>query len=49
MAEATLKAVIDYFRQDGDTLKQLRDEWTALPDTDKAQLRAGIGDGTFTY
>lgn len=40
MAEATLKAVIDYFRQD---------EWTALPDTDKAQLRAGIGDGTFTY
>lgn len=49
MADATLKAVVDYFRQEGETLKQMRDEWTTLPDTNKAQLRAGIGDGTLAY
>lgn len=49
MADATLKDVMDYFKVEGDTLKSLRDEWVALSDEDKRQIRAGIGNGSYTY
>lgn len=49
MPDATLKQVAEFFRKDGETLSQFADEWKALPDTDKAHLKAGIGDGSLTY
>ena len=49
MAEATLKQVADFFRKDGETLTQFSQEWKSLTDDDKAQIREGIGNGTFTY
>jgi len=49
MAVATLKQVADYFRGPGETLKAFSEEWKALSDTDKEQLKEGIGNGTFSY
>lgn len=49
MADATIKQVSDFFKKDGQTLKEFSAEWRALPDADKAQIRAGIGDGSLTY
>lgn len=49
MADATLKAVAEFFRGEGETLKAFSTEWAALTPDDKAQLKAGIGDGTLTY
>lgn len=49
---ASIKDVADFFRSgDGPkvTLKEFSDEWKALSDGDKAQLREGIGNGTLTY
>lgn len=46
---ATLKTVTEYFRRSGETLKGFTEEWKALSDTDKEQLKQGIGDGTLTY
>lgn len=52
MADATMAEVWRYFA-DGDTksfpLGKFREEWAELTDTDKAQLRAGVGNGTLTY
>jgi hypothetical protein len=49
MVDATLKQVADFFRKAGETLKEFSNEWTKLTSDDKAQLKAGIGDGTLTY
>ncbi len=46
---ATLKAVTEFFRQPGESLKGFTEEWKALSDTDKEQLKQGIGDGTLNY
>lgn len=46
MPDATLKQVIDYF---GLPMSQFAKEWKAVSDEDKAQIKAGIGDGSFTY
>lgn len=51
----TIKQIMDYFNADlsaGDprkTLKSFSAEWKALSDEDKAQLKQGLTDGTFTY
>lgn len=42
----TLKQVGDFF---GMTSKEMMKEWKALSDTDKEQIKQGIGDGTLTY
>lgn len=49
MADATLKQVADFFKMPGKTLKEFSAEWARLTGDDKAQLKAGIGDGTLTY
>lgn len=46
---ATLKQVTDYFRKEGQTLKGFTEEWKALSEEDKEQLKEGIGNGTLTY
>jgi len=50
MAAATIKAVADYFgRKTGQTLKDWTEEWKALSDEAKEQIKEGIGNGTLTY
>jgi hypothetical protein len=44
-----MSEVIKFFRTTSDTLTAMRGEWTKLSDTDKAQLRTGIADGTLSY
>jgi hypothetical protein len=48
-ADATLKQVTEYFRQPGETLKGFTEEWKALSEKDKAEIKRGIGNGTLTY
>lgn len=52
MADATIKEVSDFFKTgdpDRDSLKSFSGEWKQLNDESKQQLRAGIGDRSFTY
>ena len=49
MAAATLKTIADYFKLPGETLKNFRDQWEALSDKDKEDLKNGLGNGTLTY
>jgi hypothetical protein len=50
MAAATIKAVADFFgRKPGQTLKDWSEEWKLLSETDKEQIKEGIGNGTLTY
>lgn len=49
MAAATIKQVTDYFRREGQTLKEWTAEWNQLSEEEKAQLKEGIGNGTLTY
>lgn len=55
MAAANLAQVHKFFAAKTDpsskdySLAQFRAEWARLSDTDKAQLREGIGDETFNY
>ena len=46
MPDAKLTEIMAFFDM---PIKEFRDEWARLSDTDKAQIRAGIGDGSFTY
>lgn len=48
-AQATLKQVADYFRLPGQTLKAFTEEWKALDEASKEQLKNGLGNGTMTY
>jgi len=41
--------VADYFRKSGETLKGFTEEWKALSDADKDEIRLGLGNGTLTY
>lgn len=43
---ASLKEIRDYFGLDG---KQMVAEWRKLSETDKTQLKTGIGSGTLNY
>lgn len=47
MADATLKQVKDFFGEENTA--KFAAEWRQLSEQDKADLRAGIGNGTFTY
>jgi hypothetical protein len=50
MADATIMQVKEFFGVlPGQTLKDFTNDWKALPDDAKAQIRAGIGNGSFTY
>lgn len=49
MAAATIKAVSDFLRKEGETLKEFTAQWNTLSDAEKAQIREGIGNGTYTY
>lgn len=46
MAPASVKQVVDYF---GMKLSEFKKEWEKMTETDKEQLKKGIGDGTLTY
>lgn len=46
MAEATLKEIREFFGMDMPTFKR---EWLKLTAQDKAQIKAGLTDGTLTY
>lgn len=51
----TIKQIMDFFNADLDagdprkTLKSFSAEWKSLTDDDKAQIKQGLSDGTFTY
>lgn len=51
----TIKQIMDYFNADlsaGDTRKTLKSfsaEWKLLTETDKTQIKQGLGDGTYNY
>lgn len=49
MAEVSIAKIKDFFGLNGKTLKAFTEEWKALTDEDKAQIKQGIGDGTLTY
>jgi hypothetical protein len=49
VAEGSIKAVADFFRLPGETLADFSKQWKQLTETDKAQLRQGIADGSLTY
>ena len=46
MADASMVDVMKFF---GIQIATFRKEWEQLTDTDKAQLKKGIGDGSLTY
>lgn len=46
MAEATLKDIREYFGMDMPTFKR---EWLKLTTQDKADIKAGLSDGTLSY
>lgn len=46
MAEATLKEIREFFGMD---VKTFRQEWTALSDKDKKEIREGMSNGSMTY
>lgn len=47
MAEATIKQVKEFF--DYANLTQFRNDWQALDEEARTQIKAGIGDGSLTY
>jgi hypothetical protein len=47
MTEANLNQVREFFGYPN--LRAFADDWKVVPTEDRAQLRAGIGDGTLTY
>jgi hypothetical protein len=46
MPDATVKEIQAFFNVSAGTLIK---EWKQLSDTDKAQIKAGIGNGSYTY
>lgn len=46
MPDATLKDIMKFF---GMTSQDFTKEWKRLPEKDRKELKAGIGDGTLTY
>ena len=49
MADATVQDIAKYFMREGDTLKTFSAEYKMLTDKDKADLKRGIGDGSYNY
>jgi hypothetical protein len=46
---ATMGEVYSAIKVDGYRLADFKREWAGLTETDKAQLRAGVGNGSLTY
>lgn len=46
---ANMAEVFKFFAQNGYTMEKFRNDWRALTDQDKTDLRNGIGNGTLTY
>lgn len=44
--QATMKDVREFF---GMSLPEMKAEWVTLPDADKADILAGLTNGTLTY
>lgn len=49
MTEGTLSEVMAFFKTEDTTAQKFREEWLALSDEDKKELKAGIHDGSLTY
>ena len=55
MTDATLKEVADFIVPKGpdgkrsEPLSKFNAEWSALSPEEKMQIRAGIGNGSYTY
>jgi hypothetical protein len=47
MPEANLKQIKEFFGYV--SLSAFSADWKQMSETDRAQIRDGIGDGTFTY
>lgn len=47
--KATIKDVQNALSIPGETLKSFADQWKSLSETDKEQIREGIGNGSMTY
>lgn len=55
--DGTKTAPVTFYRQEGSqlvaapapTMTDFRDQWGALPESCKTQLRTGMTDGTLTY
>jgi hypothetical protein len=42
-------AMAFFGKKEGQGIKDFKDEWDAISDEGKAQLTAGLSDGTLTY
>lgn len=47
MPDATMKQVSEFFEYS--SLSEFRKDWLALTDQDRAQIKAGLGDGSLNY
>lgn len=47
MAGATLKMIAEFFQFK--SLTDFRNQWGTLSDSDKDQIKTGIGDGSLNY
>lgn len=46
---ATVKEVYDFFKETYTNLSAFSADWKTLSESDKEQIKTGIGDGSFTY
>jgi len=44
-----MQKVFQFFKTDGYGMPEFREDWLALTQEEKAQIRAGIEEGTLTY
>lgn len=47
MADATLKEIVAYFGYK--SLSEFKADWSKMTETDREQIKVGIGNGTETY
>jgi hypothetical protein len=45
----TLKEIMDFFREPGETIKEFRDQWVRLSEKDKEEIKSGLADGSLNY
>lgn len=45
----SIKDVMDFFGKGEGGLKGFSEEWKALPEADRAQIKDGLENGTLTY
>ena len=50
MAPSGISLAMKFFgKKNGQTISEFKAEWDAIPELGKAQLAAGLADGTLTY